>query len=39
MKIRPNIKPDLPQILQLIGNDKFGKLREDYQSPLPSSLL
>jgi len=35
MKIRPAIRQDLPQIIQLIANDKLGKLREDYQNPLP----
>lgn len=35
MKIRPATKQDLPQIIQMIANDKLGKLREDYQKPLP----
>ncbi|MGB5665336.1 MAG: GNAT family N-acetyltransferase [Maribacter sp.] len=33
--IRQAIKNDLPAIVQMIANDELGKLREDYQEPLP----
>jgi GNAT superfamily N-acetyltransferase len=35
MKFRKAKKTDVPKIVQLIANDKLGKLREDYQVPLP----
>lgn len=33
--IRQAIENDLPAIVQMIANDELGKLREDYQVPLP----
>ncbi|MBT9188424.1 GNAT family N-acetyltransferase [Zobellia russellii] len=35
MKIRKATESDLPAIVQLLANDKLGKLREDYKEPLP----
>lgn len=35
MNIRQATKQDLPQIIELLANDKLGKQREDYQNPLP----
>ena len=35
MKIRSAHSDDLPFIVQMIADDKLGRLREDYQSPLP----
>ncbi|CAM4356270.1 GNAT family N-acetyltransferase [Zobellia roscoffensis] len=35
MKIRKANRKDIPEIVQLLSNDKFGKLREDYREPLP----
>lgn len=35
MTIRRAIKSDVSAIVQMIANDKLGKLREDYQNPLP----
>ncbi|WP_400072978.1 GNAT family N-acetyltransferase [Zobellia russellii] len=35
MKIRKATESDLPSIVQLLANDKLGKLREDYKVPLP----
>ncbi|WP_289063536.1 GNAT family N-acetyltransferase [uncultured Zobellia sp.] len=35
MKIRKATGSDLPAIVQLLANDKLGKLREDYKVPLP----
>ena len=35
MKIRTATKNDVPAVVQMIANDKLGKLREDYQKPLP----
>jgi GNAT superfamily N-acetyltransferase len=35
MKFRKAKKTDVPKIVQLIANDKLGKLREDYLVPLP----
>ncbi|MBU2976366.1 MULTISPECIES: GNAT family N-acetyltransferase [unclassified Zobellia] len=35
MKIRKATESDLPAIVQLLANDKLGKLREDYKVPLP----
>ena len=35
MTIRNAIKSDVSAIVQMIANDKLGKLRENYQSPLP----
>ncbi|QLG43950.1 GNAT family N-acetyltransferase [Costertonia aggregata] len=35
MKIRPATRNDIPAIVGLIADDKLGKLREDYQDPLP----
>ncbi len=36
MTIRTAQKKDVPYIVQMIANDPLGKLREDYQDPLPS---
>ncbi len=35
MQVRPAEKKDISSIVQMIANDKLGKLREDYQEPLP----
>lgn len=35
MKIRSAHKEDIPFIVQMIANDELGRLREDYQNPLP----
>lgn len=35
MTIRNAIKSDVSAIVQMIANDKLGKLRENYQNPLP----
>jgi len=35
MTIRRAIKSDVSAVVQMIANDKLGKLREDYQNPLP----
>lgn len=35
MTIRRAIKSDVSALVQMIANDKLGKLREDYQNPLP----
>jgi len=35
MNIRSAIRKDIPAIVQMITNDKLGKLREDYREPLP----
>jgi GNAT superfamily N-acetyltransferase len=35
MKFRKASKEDLPQIVEMIANDKLGKLREDFKLPLP----
>jgi len=35
MKFRLATKEDLPAIIKMISKDKLGRLREDYQSPLP----
>lgn len=35
MIFRKAIKADVPFIVQMLANDKLGKLREDYQEPLP----
>ncbi|WP_036385600.1 GNAT family N-acetyltransferase [Muricauda sp. MAR_2010_75] len=37
MKIRKAEKEDVPVIVQLLTNDKLGKLREDYKDPLPDT--
>lgn len=36
MTIRKALKEDVSIIVQMIANDKLGKLREDYQEPLPA---
>ena len=36
MTFRKATKNDLPFIIEMIANDKLGKLREDFQDPLPS---
>jgi GNAT superfamily N-acetyltransferase len=35
MTIRPTTKKDIPAIVQMIANDKLGRVRENYQEPLP----
>ena len=35
MKIRSAHKEDIPFIVQMIAIDELGRLREDYQNPLP----
>lgn len=35
MVIRPAKKVDLSEVVAMIANDPLGKLREDYQNPLP----
>ncbi|MDC6365086.1 MULTISPECIES: GNAT family N-acetyltransferase [Flavobacteriaceae] len=39
MNIRKAKKEDIPAIVQLLANDKLGKLREDYKDPLPQKYL
>jgi GNAT superfamily N-acetyltransferase len=36
MTFRKATKQDLPKIIEMIANDKLGKLREDFQDPLPA---
>ena len=35
MTIRPVTEKDLPAIVEMLANDKLGRLREDFQIPLP----
>ncbi|RDB04847.1 GNAT family N-acetyltransferase [Runella aurantiaca] len=35
MKFRKATKQDIPFIVQMLADDELGKLRENYQSPLP----
>lgn len=35
MTIRPVTEKDLPAIVEMLANDKLGRLREDFQTPLP----
>jgi GNAT superfamily N-acetyltransferase len=35
MRFRKAVKADVPVIVEMLANDKLGKLREDYQEPLP----
>lgn len=35
MTFRKATKADVPFIVQMLANDKLGKLREDYRDPLP----
>ncbi len=37
MQIRKADREDVPAIVQLLANDKLGKLREDYRNPLPDT--
>jgi len=37
MIIRTAIKKDVPDIVSLLAHDKLGKLREDFQDPLPQN--
>lgn len=37
MIIRTAEKKDVPTIVEMIANDKLGKLRENFQKPLPDS--
>jgi len=39
MKIRRAKQEDVPAIVQLLANDKLGRLREDYKTPLPDTYL
>lgn len=39
MIFRKATKNDLPYIIKLMANDKLGKLRENYQEPLPESYF
>ncbi|PWL38497.1 GNAT family N-acetyltransferase [Flagellimonas aquimarina] len=39
MQIRKAKKEDVSLIVQMIANDKLGKLREDYRLPLPEKYL
>ncbi|MFK8008958.1 MAG: N-acetyltransferase family protein [Saprospiraceae bacterium] len=36
MTFRKATKFDLPKIIEMLSDDKLGKLREDFQDPLPS---
>ena len=36
MKIRVSTKNDVPEIVQLLANDKLGSQRERFEEPLPS---
>lgn len=35
MKFRKAVREDVPFIVQMIANDKFGQSRENYRDPLP----
>jgi GNAT superfamily N-acetyltransferase len=35
MNFRKARKDDIPEIVKMLSNDELGKLREDYQEPLP----
>ncbi len=35
INIRPATKEDVPDIVSMLAHDKLGKLREDFQDPLP----
>lgn len=37
LRFRKATREDVPTIVQMLASDKLGKLREDYQSPLPDS--
>jgi GNAT superfamily N-acetyltransferase len=37
MNFRSATKKDVPFIVKMLANDKLGKLRENYQEPLPES--
>ncbi|WP_297792065.1 GNAT family N-acetyltransferase [uncultured Eudoraea sp.] len=39
MTIRRAKQEDVPAIVQLLANDKLGRLREDYKTPLPDTYL
>lgn len=39
MKTRTATQKDVPAIVRMISNDKLGKLREDYQDPLPKTYF
>lgn len=39
MTIRRATKNDIPAIVKMIAEDKFGKTREDFQTPLPNAYL
>lgn len=35
MTVRPALKKDVVAIVEMVANDKLGRLREDFQHPLP----
>ncbi len=37
--IRQATKEDVPVIIQMLADDKLGKLREDFQNPIPKKYL
>lgn len=39
MLIRPATTNDVPTIVAMLAHDKLGRLREDYQDPLPDAYL
>lgn len=39
MRFRKATSADVPYIVQMIANDKLGKLREDYRDPLPQTYF
>lgn len=39
MKIRKARKEDVLFIVEMLANDKLGKLREDFQNPIPNKYL
>jgi GNAT superfamily N-acetyltransferase len=39
MKFRAATQKDLPTIIKMIAQDKLGKLRENYQLPLPEKYI
>jgi len=38
-QLRKALLSDVPEIIGLLTNDKLGRLREDYQEPLPQKYL
>ncbi len=39
VKIREATKEDIPDIVEMLANDKLGKKREDFRLPIPKSYL